>query len=250
MLAITNAKVAGFIPRWAQFHGFSIILDQPDSCYLRLPKGLSELDCSLSSDQGIDLYRGLDRMISQLGEDDLGRRYLFCRLPFASYHVTLLDGINDNNVACVADDIRAGVKDWLRQSPFFHLPEPLKMVELHKRLIEPLTYTFDRLEIFDDQALVALLRPKVGSEDAHSKLTKFRGDLADAIAQTGILTTVSYAPHVSVGYFMNQQYGALARAMLPTWTSQARHEIEELSLTFSSVGLHMFTDMSHFFRKS
>lgn len=102
MFIITNPKVAGFVPEWAEFKGFSILFDNPGDRLLPLHENdsLKMLSNDVASEAS-HFYKRLNEMLAQFPE--ISRTYLLCPLPFHSYHVTLWDGVNDANCAVKRD---------------------------------------------------------------------------------------------------------------------------------------------------
>src|SRR5438876_12331769 len=97
MITITNPKVAGFVPRWAPFRGFSLHYDNPGHSLTRSGDRL-DLNCDVEADPELVFYRRLRESLEDLAPDLLMNTYLFCPLPPASYHVTGRDGGNDGTV--------------------------------------------------------------------------------------------------------------------------------------------------------
>ena len=98
LFEITNDKIAGLVPRWASFRGFSLLFDNPGPGLSTLARGLDKIDCDIDAHRGVGLYRGLATALAEIGHDLLLNAYLLCPLPTCSYHVTVWDGINDGNV--------------------------------------------------------------------------------------------------------------------------------------------------------
>src|SRR5262249_36061713 len=79
---VTNPKVAAINPtQWARFRGVSLLLNNSNA--------------GLASD-GIVFYDHLDTFADR-HQAEL-ESFQWCRLPRSTYHVTLLDGINDSNI--------------------------------------------------------------------------------------------------------------------------------------------------------
>src|SRR5712691_6763684 len=125
MITITNPKVAGFVPRWAPFRGFSLLFDSPGHSLTRSGDRL-DLNGDVDADPELLFHRRLRDSLADLHPDLLTNTYLFCPLPPASYHVTVWDGGNDGNVDRVTgpqrpelEALRAGLPGSLSQPNSF-----------------------------------------------------------------------------------------------------------------------------------
>ena len=58
-----------------------------------------------------------------------------------------------------------------------------------------------------------------------------------------------YSPHVTLGYFANEEYGELATSRITSWTESLKKEVGHLAIPFSSISLYGFTDMATFFKR-
>ena len=103
MITITNTKVAGLEAKWASFRGFSLLFDNPGESLSPKETNLKQIDCPLDEQKDLQFYRCLNRWIDKVGRQKLINTYMFCPLPFNSYHVTVWDGLNDANVHKISD---------------------------------------------------------------------------------------------------------------------------------------------------
>lgn len=254
MIAITNAKVGGFSPLWASFRGFSLLFNNPgealkrdgeeDGNVLRL--------CNTITPIKMRLYKELAEALRQVGGQLLTVIHLFCPLPPCSYHVTVLDGVNDDNLSKVNAQHHSALSACLLSLP--HSLRPLLSclgpITSHPLLStrEPIKLQFDKLDIWGNQVLVACLAPTLDSVDSFNVLQTERTELADILQTYGIESFKLYSPHVSLGYFANQECGQHAMASLRHWTHQFRSIMQHTTITFDSVALYGFTDMASYFR--
>src|SRR5574338_472367 len=116
MITVSNAKVAGFVPEWAAFRGFSVLFDSPGESLRRTDRA-ALLACDVDQDQALGLYRALRDALAALDVRLLTHTYLFCPLPPASYHVTAWDGANDGNLGSVIPQHRDGIAALLEGLP-------------------------------------------------------------------------------------------------------------------------------------
>jgi hypothetical protein len=255
MFFITNPKVAGFIPQWSPFRGFSILFDNPADGLLPLDENgyLKMLSCDKATPE-LEFYKTLNQTLSLFPE--ISSTYLFCPLPFHSYHVTLWDGINDANVQNVSREYRFDAEDllqdlsnsFLKISDFFGVNgQPLKII-----MEEPIEFQFDKLIKWGNSVLVARLKPSnANSEIRLQKIEKQRENLIKKYKERFGLETcgLSYSPHVSLGYFANKELAELSTPMIEYWNEQFLLDTRAHTITFYSNNLYGFNNMATFFKK-
>lgn len=251
MFSITNAKVAGFIPRWADFRGFSILFDPPGDGLTSTGPYLT-LACDVEADPELGFYRALRDGLTRLDPDLLASAYLFCPLPPPSYHVTVWDGANDGNKSFVAPDRRPALDRLLAGLPDA-LAQPHEMTEaalaspLVRRPDWDIEFRFSHLSIRG--ALVARLVPTEASQEVYAEFVGERHRLNDSFHEAfGIVAYEDYTPHVSLGYFANREGAQMARPSLPDWNALFAERMQGLTLTFRQASLYGFTDMATFFK--
>ena len=251
MFSITNEKVAGFVPRWVGFRGFSVLFDNPGDCLTPLGPCL-HLACDVEADPALGFYKALRDSLACLNPDLLTAAYLFCPLPPPSYHVTVWDGANDDNATFVVSDKRPALERLLAGLPDA-LALPQEMTTL--ALASPLTcrrdwdieFRFDHLAIRG--ALVARLSPTEASQESFAAFIEERHRLNDLVHETfGIATYENYTPHVSLGYFANREGAQLSRPCLPGWDALFAERMQGLTLPFRQASVYGFTDMATFFK--
>ena len=64
----------------------------------------------------------------------------------------------------------------------------------------------------------------------------------------GIEMHRSYRPHVTLGYFANEQQAELCSPQVDGWTERLHEMVGRLSVAFRSISLYGFTDMVTFFK--
>jgi len=252
MITISNQKVGGFEPRWADFRGYSLLFDNPGDC-LASSGPLLHLDNKVDTDPQLGFYSALNNSIAVIEREMLIRSYLFCPLPPASYHVTVWDGGNAANVADVAPLYRTVLEAQLEQLPS-SLAEKNALTDLmlassladHRAEI---TFRFDRLVKWGNSVLVARLMPSEESQIQFQELMALRSSLSAEFAElSGLTQSKRYTPHVSLGYFANEEAAQQATPCVDTWSESVREQVQDQSLSFNSVSLYGFTDMAHFFK--
>ena len=252
MITITNQKIAGFIPSWADFRGYSLLFDNPGQC-LTASGSLLALDCSVDNDTQLSFYRELSTSLTSIGREMLIRSYLFCPLPAASYHVTVWDGGNIANLADITPDHQSELKSYLDRLPLSlsnknHLTDVV--------LASPLTnyegeivFQFDRLVKWGNSVMVVKLKPSTQTEAQFQFLLELRRNLSAEFAKvSGLRPSAQYTPHVSLGYFANQEAAQQATPCIEQWSEVIRESLGDLQLSFRTISLYGFTDIAHFFK--
>jgi len=234
MIPITHPKVAGFEPRWARFAGFSVLFNSHgDSAFLD----------------------GLAWTIEHLGRNDLIRRHLFCPLPPPSFHVTVWDGVNAENVDHLPASQRESWGRFLAGMPHPQTPAPaaLGLVThsiLMQRPPQPIDFVFDDWTIWGESVLVTRL--KAADEVSAARLATLRADRTELDTRfreaLGIGADHTYEPHVSLGYFADPAGARSAMRELVGWNALAKERLGHTRLTFSTLGIYGFADMSAFVR--
>ncbi len=254
MITITQNKIAGFEPRWAPFSGFSLVFDNPGVS--TAPTGnLLKIDCLSESGGPLDLYFRFEETINKLGRDLLIRTYLFCPLPASSYHVTVWDGVNVDNISSVCATVRSDWTAFLQGIPDSLLTPPGSMVvitesDLAKNSYGTISFRFEKLIIWSNQVLAARLSAADEvSETRLRDLSSARTKLCEAARrELGVSPSRSYSPHVSLGYFANQEHGQLAHVHVKDWTEQFRSSLTRSVITYASLDIYAFTDMANFLK--
>jgi hypothetical protein len=264
---VTHKKIIDCSPRWRRYPGLSLLFDNPEGSWAP-DDSLWRLDTS----RDVMFYRAVDEAVTTAGLRALEG---LCWLPYASLHVTALDGIHVGNVAELPPALQPKARRYLNRLPgsirSASTPESPRP-ESHKRpapeqpafvthlqpsaLTEthwPLAFEADRLVIWGASALALRLRPAPGTEAAYQQLTQAREALRQSYAeQFGVAARALYEPHVTLGYFANPQAARHAQQqaeLLGTVSSALRDKTAGAArLQLARVGLYGFTDMATFYR--
>jgi len=169
---ITNDKVAGLSPRWQRYPGFSLLFDNPGDSLK--PSGSHQL---LATSRSVAFYR---RLYDAVATSRLSGIRAFCMLPYASLHVTALDGLNAGNVDGAAPSIRKGARGYITRLPDSLGERPPFVESLRTSKLTgqswALTFEVEDLVIWGESVLAARLRP------AARRARRLLGKEADAIA--------------------------------------------------------------------
>ena len=255
MFSITNAKVAGFTPRWATFRGFSVLFDNPGDGLVPHGKRLS-LACDVDGDAELSFYKSLRDGLACLDPNLLTATYLFCPLPPASYHVTVWDGGNDGNVVKAVASHRQMLEQYLAALPDavegrHEITDLVLASPLIGRRDWGVQFQFDKLVIWNNSAMVARLAPTESAQSVYEQFVAERGRLSASFrGKFGVGASQGYRPHVSLGYFANREGGQMATPCLQEWNRVFEEKMRGLTVTFARASLYGFTDMATFFTAS
>ncbi len=254
MITVSNPIVAGFAPRWASFRGFSILFDNPSSSLAHVGNRM-EMRCEVDTDPELGFYQSLRASLSDLDIDLLTNTYLFCPLPPTSYHVTLWDGVNDGNVQAAPQEQRHKLAAFLDGLPDT-IEQPNQVTEMPAAsplVSKPdwdIRFRFDRLIKWKNSVLVALLAPAdPDAEDVFAQLANERAALSTRFRQTfAISPSEQYRPHVSLGYFANQEAAQLATPCMDAWNRDFAAQMQGQHLLFRRADIYGFKDLGLFFK--
>ena len=255
MEQITNVK---YLPdgRFRPFAGFSLLFDNP-GVPERVPLG----DHIWLTDRQTDVpplppfYDQLRACLQALPLEELEKRYLFLDLPAHSYHVTVWDGLNLENRIKVFWSYQSDLASFL-----LDLPDSLRATSRFTALPESsplagpcdIAFQFDRLAVFGNSVLVAVLKPADGCEGVYKQIEQRRIQLYEQFErQFGLHDwRCTYSPHVSLGYLGNEKYGAAASSQVDRWTREFVQGMKGVSIHFDSISLYGLLDMATFFRRA
>jgi hypothetical protein len=249
---VTNPKLTGSDPpEWRPYPGVSLLYDDTAAAGSR---GLALLT-SPYADRGEPLYGALEH----IGREAAGRfraaQVGYVPLPSRTFHVTLCDGVHRGNHAQVApaainavDAVFDNLPDsLLRPSPVLRLladPELLWCV-----WTRPVTLRAGELcvlgsvlgvtvEPADDRSAASLDAHRVARDKLAARWDAWTG-----------LSTQPWRPHVSLGYFANEEGGTHARErLLPGLRPLVGKRARTSSVTFSSASVYGYIDMAAFYR--
>jgi hypothetical protein len=245
---ITNTKI-GF----RRFPGFSLLFDNPGVQHLSpLGSRLLQIACQVDVDPHLELYARLRASLETLDLHNV--KDGFFALPAASYHVTVWDGLNADNCNKVFAPHRSILADFLLNLPhslldnygFIRLPESSPLVSARRDI----TFKFKSLTVWKT-VLVALLEPAdENSRETLEELKEMRIQLYSTCENTFGLCEwrSSYDPHISLGYFGNEQGGAAAQSHLEGWTKAFASHIGSTTIRFNNISLYGFLDMATYFK--
>lgn len=252
MLAVTNPKVAGSAPRWSRWPGFTVLFDNPG--HGLVPQAdRPMLRAEVDHDPALGLYRALRGALADLDPALLTATFGFCPLPPHSYHVTVWDGVNPNNLDRVVADERTGLAGLIAAMPDGRDHDhPALTTILASPLVTtawPIAMRYARLTLWDHSALVAEVAPAdAASAKRLEELVALRRALsAHFRARYGIAPGDDYRPHITLGYFASREGAQLALPQVAAWEEHFAPRVTGQTIAFSRASLYGFTDMATFF---
>ena len=256
MIVVTQPKVQGFWPRWAPFKGFSLLFDTPGKSLTPFRSGLVKLDCQTQTAPEQAFYRRLATGLAKVDLDLLINNYLFCPLEPYSYHTTVWDGLNDSNSAWVAEDQIRPLHHLLGHFPRSFVTNTVFTEDIIQSPlvteIWTIQFRLDHIAKWGNVGLVAVLKTAdAASETRFQELRKARNQLYDIYeARFGLTMRWNFTPHVSLGYFANQEQAELASPKISQWHDTIQQEVGNTTITYHTISLYGFTDMITFFKRS
>ena len=228
---ITNPKLADLEPRWASFRGVSLLFENPTDS---------------------PLYRALQQGAELLKNDALVEKYYFRLLPPESLHVTAWDGVNDGKLAEVVPEFRLAWEHFLDALPAPHLPDSLFREILNSELLTfpdwNLCLQCEQIENWSNISLVARLGPAdSASAESLQRLIQARAVLSDVFGRKfGVRPHAVYTPHITLGYFANDGYAAMASSSVARWNAALLERTAGLILPLHRVRLSLYQNMTGF----
>jgi 2'-5' RNA ligase len=257
MFQITNPKIASIEPRWAPFNGFSLLFDNPGQSVSSMGRDWLKVHCRPHTNPELELYRSLTEFLHELDPSRLTNAYLFCPLPPYSYHVTVWDGLNVANAPRLPASYRPQLERFLANLPESLLTDDQFTVEVyHSPLLAvrnwSITFRLDRLAKWGNRVLVARLKP--ADSDSERELERIVSHRVALYARYRERLQVEmergYSPHVTLGYFANEERAELATPEIDRWNAALQQRTHRQLIRFSSISLYAFTNMASFFKRA
>ena len=232
-LPITALKVESVTPtRWADFRGFSLLFD---------------------SDPSAPFYQALTEGMELMGPKALVEKYMYCPLPPPSFHVTAWDGGNAGNLSETLPAWRTEHQELLRGlpdseangSPLLELPRVSRLAQTRWDL----RLKFRGFEREPGGIFAELMPADTESESELKRMVAAREELTlEFKTKFGFGPPEPYGPHVSLGYFANDDLAVEAAGKVDVWDKIMRERMAGEMLTLRDVDLYGFMDMGAFFK--
>lgn len=236
-------------PGFAEFRGVTV-LGLTSGVSLANQEGTSLLNCDLDEPDH-KLYKTLKTARSILNEA-LQHDGFVGILPSNTYHLTLADVLQQQNVALLKSPFHESILDYIRRLPSSTrspLPPPLDNFNSH-RLSKPVTLEFSHLHIWPKGGvLVAKLKP-VGGTQALAEIEALRDQYDAAVSPLSdgqVRLNGEYSPHITIAYSTTTAAAEAALHRLPEWQDKIARLFWGVSITFHEVALFGFVDMTRFY---
>lgn len=250
MIQITSTKIEGFAPLWKTMRGWSLLFDRPgaDAASAQLVR--------YGHNPDIRFFERLSAAFDPQAQQAMLRDFLLCFLPSDSYHVTVLDGVNDDILPLIALEYRpvfSAYLEGMRRS--LALPEPFAYLIGRSDLVQKkdwdIHFEFKELSLWaHSQALTVQLAPADAPSAVRlASLTMARANLntrLETILQTQLVKK-PFTPHITLGYFANLEGLQLAKTHLAEWSDRVKSAVAGETITFDKVSIHGFSNMASFF---
>ncbi len=248
---MTNPKIAGLEPTWRRYAGVSLLFDNPGRAR-RARNGVRALSAPRPGDA--PLFEALAGSSALLGEGGLRDGYGLCRLPPATYHVTVCDGVNEIQAVGLRSGRAKAVRALLGDLPgsLTDLPEPLDFLGGTEQIdaVGGLRVALRAAELVRWGSVLAVRLVPASPEDesALSAVGEARDAYAAGIEARLGLRVQEWRPHVSLAYFADRDGSDAAAVEMPRWSEAVLEPARDATVCFSSVSLYGFTDMVTFFK--
>lgn len=255
MVRITSTKLSGVDPpRWRPYPGISLLYDPPGCAALAGLEPLAGLPTARQREPG--LYERLWGAARELAAAADAAGLALAPLPPATYHVTLCDGVNRGVLDRVHPEHREELAATLAA-----LPDSLLWTGPVTRLLgdpevrwrvwrDPVTLRAEGVAVRGHALVAALVPAGQRSRAALARHATARDELVERLAaRLGVEVPQPWRPHVTLGYFANEDDAARARhTLIPGWQDTVRARTARAAVTFRSAAVHGFTDMASFWR--
>ena len=261
---ISNEKI-GF----GRYPGFSLLFDNPSpNSFSSMGQQLVKINCQVETDTRLEFYKCLKTGLNVLGLEELFATYHFFALPSYSYHVTVFDGLNQENLddqkKYLNQTYQPLLEEFLNGLPLTLCQSyPFTAAALGSPLVQSgwnITFEFEKLTNWGGKVLVARLKTKEGDDQSQAELKRikesrnnlyeeFEKEFYPTLDKNKDKKERGYNPHISLGYFGNTQRGNAAQVRTDRWTEIFKEYTKNSSITFNKINPYGFTDMATFFRQ-
>lgn len=248
---ITNPKIATLAPTWRRYRGFSVLFDNPGA---RAPARMTPLaDLPVEDPAQQALYDDLAALVAGADVATMREQHGFCPLPRYSYHVTVCDGPNEQDLAgahgpavaaaaALLDDLPHSLDRLSTELTLPHAPRLIAAVAA-----DPVTLVVSDVAIWGHVLAARLAPADAAARVALERVSRARTHLVDELRRELGLRTQAWRPHVSLGYFANRDAARAAQPSLVQWR-RALARRPRTAITYRSAAIYGFTDMASFFR--
>jgi hypothetical protein len=224
-IEIAHPKIASLKPTWSPFSGWSLIF---------MPFGVT-------GDED-DLFARLRTAFGSPSQAQWSGTHHLCPLPAESYHVSYCDLINQGNMCpLVGEHALAGGSFELTAEPPRWLLRAIEDAGLNGIMPDPVEFVFSHVSTSHGRMLGVMLEPIGNSLEI---LLPARARLQQLLHEVCGLPQNAYSPHLTLGYFPNQEIGRRAdNEAVPALQEKLKERLAGTVARFNAIGLYAFTDM-------
>lgn len=245
----TNNKTkVSFTIDWEHFCGASQIANPPASDLVEAWPGLLKIHNKLGSNQ---LYDRLNDLVFGPWGDAMEEEFVFARLPHESYHLTVKDGVNVDNLHLLKESAAQALRQLFAGLPQSILTPTSALPTYESTCFNsPIRFRFTGLSIWNRSPLVARVEPfDEESRSLANMIEQSRSELDGEWEKLSGLPRPSngrWSPHISLGYFPNPEMAAIAESRVDHWSEVFAAQLGDTACSFDSFSLYAFTNMATF----
>lgn len=244
---IQHKKIASFQPLWAEFTGYSFILEGV---------GVPSADSAYDFSRAVDTMAAFDTLaegIASFGTQRLMGEALLCLLDPATFHVTAVDLINDDNVTRIElgplsttalrdlANMRTGSAD---------MPDVLTRLGMQAQAeTYALRFRYGGIDLTSTRAvMVRMEADDDATKTALERLRQWRCEIGKTVLNTIGLKQKELNPHLTLGYFANEKRAKRASSVIKQLDAHLASKMLDQTFTFDRASLYGFTSMERFVR--
>jgi len=235
--------------KWKKFQGFSLLF---------CPKE-DHFDGNLLSNKVSNanpFHQSLQKIITDFSSRNpiLNDNSKFLKLDSFSWHTTIWDGINKGNFKLLKKSDTHYFSRFMKSLEYVDIhPDIRALIEKSIRWMNSageIRFTFRKLYNFENRVLVVSLKPAdLISLDRLHKIKLIRFNLNKYFEDHfGLPTGKRYLPHISLGYFIDQQSGKDFAPYHYELNSILEKRMKGITMDLDTVRLFGFSDMNTFFK--
>lgn len=235
--------------KWKKFHGFSLLFSPKEGNF----------DGNLLSNKVANaspFHKTLHQVFKDFSSQDsvLSHTNKFLKLDFASWHITVWDGINGGNFDLLQNNDTHYFSRFMQSLEYSDVHHDIRdLIEKSIRWMNSsgqIRFAFRKLYNFENRVLVISLKPAdLHSLDSLHKIKLIRRNLNKYFEENfGLPTGKRYLPHISLGYFVEEQSGKDFAFKHNELNTILEESLKGKTIDIDSVGLFGFSDMITFFK--
>jgi hypothetical protein len=243
-----NKTKLSFNIGWQDFFGFSLLADPTEADLVEESPGTLTMRNIVGSNA---LYDALRDLVFGPWGDALEEEFVFARLPHSSYHLTVKDGVNVDNLQLLKPSAAGAFRELFEGLPgSLAASTSILLPSGAISLSAPVRFQFSELTIWSRSALVARIEPAdPESHSLFSAIERRRDELDREWEDSWGLPrpeNIGWSPHISLGYFPNRDIVPIVEPRLARWSDDFVKKIAGATCAFRSISPYTFTNMATF----